>query len=194
MNPKSYTKKQRGFTLIELLVVVAIIGLISSVVLSSLASAREKAADAKATQEMHQFQVAVQLFFNENGRYPYPGDLNWHCLVSTGCLFAGSSISGPSGELAQVMEPENERRFTFIKKAEALISGKIGSLSLNPTANGGSTYKGPMYKCFNTSCTQADIIITTKNTMSGLSGYQAISGINLYQQAANGGQAYVPVY
>jgi len=50
----------KGFTLIELLVVIAIIGLLSSIVLVSLKSARDKAKYAKAQQEIQQFvKVAV---------------------------------------------------------------------------------------------------------------------------------------
>ncbi|HAT68259.1 MAG: hypothetical protein A2481_03760 [Candidatus Yonathbacteria bacterium RIFOXYC2_FULL_47_9] len=48
-------KNKNGFTLIELLVVISIIGLLSSVILASLNSARAKALRSKAIQEMRQF-------------------------------------------------------------------------------------------------------------------------------------------
>jgi len=63
--------KTSGFTLIELLVVIAIIGILSSVVLSSLNSARAKARDAKRLSDMHQMQVALELYHNSFGVYPY---------------------------------------------------------------------------------------------------------------------------
>ena len=58
-----------GFTLIELLVVVAIIGLLSSIVLASLNSARTKAKNAAATAAFSQINRAVQMDYNDYGSY-----------------------------------------------------------------------------------------------------------------------------
>jgi len=62
--------KSKGFTLIELLVVIAIIGILSSVVLASLNSAREKSRDAKRVSDIKQLQLALELYFDSNSAYP----------------------------------------------------------------------------------------------------------------------------
>ncbi len=64
---------KRGFTLIELLVVVAIIGMLSSVVLASLNTARGSARDARRAQDIKQIQTALELYQNDNGLYPISG-------------------------------------------------------------------------------------------------------------------------
>lgn len=65
-------KFYRGFTLIELLVVIAIIGLLSSVVLASLSSARAKSRDAKRLSDMKQIQMALEFYKDSKGKYPGP--------------------------------------------------------------------------------------------------------------------------
>ena len=61
---------KKGFTLIELLVVIAIIGILSSVVLASLSTARQKSRDAKRISDLGQIQLALELFFDANQSYP----------------------------------------------------------------------------------------------------------------------------
>jgi type II secretion system protein G len=63
-------KQQKGFTLIELLVVIAIIGLLASVVLLALNSARQKSRDAKRLADVRQIASALELYFNDNNKYP----------------------------------------------------------------------------------------------------------------------------
>lgn len=67
----------RGFTLIELLVVIAIIGILSSVVVASLNSARKKARDARRVADVKQLQLALELYFDSStGSGKYPANLN----------------------------------------------------------------------------------------------------------------------
>lgn len=60
----------RGFTLIELLVVIAIIGLLSSVILASLGGARAKGRDARRIADIRQLQMALELYYDTNNKYP----------------------------------------------------------------------------------------------------------------------------
>ncbi len=60
---KKFTK---GFTLIELLVVIAIIGILSSVVLASLNTARDKGANAAAKANLNNARAQAELFYDDN--------------------------------------------------------------------------------------------------------------------------------
>lgn len=59
----------RGFTLIELLVVVAIIGLLSSIVLASLNSARVKGSNAALVSQLTNMRTEAELLLNSTDNY-----------------------------------------------------------------------------------------------------------------------------
>ena len=58
--------KTGGFTLIELLVVIAIIGILSSVVLVSLNSARGKGKDTRVMSDINQIRTQLESDFTSN--------------------------------------------------------------------------------------------------------------------------------
>lgn len=70
MNLKVKKSEKKGFTLIELLIVIAIIGLLSSISFVSFSNVREKARDAKRLHEIKQIVLALQMYYQDSGRYP----------------------------------------------------------------------------------------------------------------------------
>ena len=89
---KKYTK---GFTLIELLVVIAIIGILASIVLVSLNSARKKGNDARVISDVNELRTSFETTYNGSG---YP-DLNPG--VTSG-FDATNTSQGDASNLAQV--------------------------------------------------------------------------------------------
>ena len=72
---QTHSRIRRGFTLIELLVVIAIIGILASIVLASLNSARRKSRDARRVADIKQLQLALELYFDANNS-AYPAALS----------------------------------------------------------------------------------------------------------------------
>jgi len=64
------TPRVWGFTLIELLVVISIISLLSSIVLSSVGTARDKARLTKAQAEIREVRTAIGLLESDTGKWP----------------------------------------------------------------------------------------------------------------------------
>ncbi len=89
-------KNKEGFTLIELLVVVAIIGMLASLILASLNSARTKARDSRRLSDLK--EIANLITVNETspeGAIGCSGNVN-NCSSVTG-LEALSRFKDPSG-------------------------------------------------------------------------------------------------
>lgn len=77
----------RGFTLIELLVVIAIIGILASVVLASLNTARDKGTNAAIQQSVSNARSQAEIYGNQtDGSVDYDGlcdDANINQLESS---------------------------------------------------------------------------------------------------------------
>ena len=69
---KFFSKRrgESGFTLIELLVVIAIIGILATIVLVSLNTARQKARDTRRISDMRQVALALEMYYDDNSAYP----------------------------------------------------------------------------------------------------------------------------
>ena len=63
-------KNKLGFTLLELLVVIFIIGVLSTMAIVALQSARKSARDAKRVSDIRQMQTALELYFHDWQEYP----------------------------------------------------------------------------------------------------------------------------
>lgn len=101
--------KSKGFTLIELLVVISIIGMLSSIVLASLNSARAKSRDANRIETLKQIQNALVLYYDTAGHYPLPGGNNWvaSCFVSGNWIPDAGNYNWSAGYIpSQAHDPQ----------------------------------------------------------------------------------------
>ena len=71
-----YVHTSPGFTLIELLVVISIIGLLSTLAVVALSSARAKTRDTKRLADIKQLQTTLDLYYEKYGSYPVSGSCN----------------------------------------------------------------------------------------------------------------------
>jgi prepilin-type N-terminal cleavage/methylation domain-containing protein len=67
-----YLRRSRGFTLVELLVVIAIIGILATLLLPAVQTAREAGRRVHCKNNLHQIGLGLHLFYDVNKRFP-PG-------------------------------------------------------------------------------------------------------------------------
>ena len=143
---------KKGFTLIELLVVIAIIGLLSTLAVVALGSAREKARDSKRVSDLKQIQTALELYFPDAGN-TYPpgaalvlGTVNTaECLDDEGFGAAGCGQAADDTLYMAIVpaDPLNDApnvytytaassSYSIVAELEGEISGLSGSITASP--------------------------------------------------------------
>ncbi len=88
------SKTEKGFTLIELLVVIAIIGILSTVVITSLNSAREKSKIASIKSTLKQLYNQAAINQAEYGSF-----------ANSNTSYSDLTCTGPGGNLAKIAQP-----------------------------------------------------------------------------------------
>ncbi len=136
---------KKGFTLIELLVVIAIIGLLSTLAVVALSSAREKARDSKRLSDLKQVQTALELHYTDNSAYPEEptaitlGTDDYNCLnvdgfQATGCenAYMGLVPADP-GTTSYTYLSADGTNYTLTATLEGTVSGLSGDIQATPS-------------------------------------------------------------
>lgn len=134
--------KRQGFTLIELLVVIAIIGLLSTLAVVALGSARVKARDSKRLSDLKQLQTALELYYTDQNAYPTGSGVtlgagSYACLNASGW----STVGCASAYMTTV--PADPQGGTYVYTAasssysintalEGIVNSLSGSIQLTP--------------------------------------------------------------
>lgn len=128
--------RKHAFTLIELLVVVAIIALLISILIPSLAAAREQARGVLCGANLRSMGQAMVLYANDNGG-SLPGPLHPPVFRETGMSFLGNQ--DPSG--FDPMNPETEVPWFLLARIAEYAGGEgtmldaVDKLATCPTAS-----------------------------------------------------------
>lgn len=63
-------KSREGFTLIELMIVIVVLGILASIAVPKLSEVREKANIAVIKSDLHNIQIALEMYYVDNNSYP----------------------------------------------------------------------------------------------------------------------------
>lgn len=129
--------RRRAFTLIELLIVIFIVSLLATLAVVAYQQARIKARDSKRIADIKQIKTALELFFNENSRYPTIEEWNSGSIVSfnSGEVFMNNIPTAPVPADGNCSEASNiyhyipndlESPSSYV--VEFCISNQIGEL------------------------------------------------------------------
>lgn len=134
-------KSTRGFTLIELLVVIAIIGILSSVVLASLTTARSRGTAAAVQNELSNMRAQAELYYSASNSYgpttPAVGASEANCTSGqTGNVLGGTN---GLGSLIQAVASKSDDMRCVASSTAWAVAASVGSGSYCVDSTGKST-------------------------------------------------------
>jgi len=192
---KRNKKSEKGFTLIELLIVISIIGFLSSVVLASMKTAREKAMDSKIAQDLRQFGIAQQLYFDTNGVYAL-GDVDTSVFAKQeNNSFSNNDFNIFSIKVVHAYSYTDQNCNTFRTSAGKLVASKyLSAVPKHPKDNmtnicykaASTTANFTAYAPLVTSTKNVGVILGETNLANLQSLYSATEGQYPRNSAFNG--------
>jgi prepilin-type N-terminal cleavage/methylation domain-containing protein len=131
-------KQNKGFTLIELLVVVAIIGILSSIVLVSLNTARQKGRDASAKGSMSSVRAAAEFYFDSRNNY---GTVT-SATITRGDTGSGNDVNSASSicDYAEVVNLSAAAARQTDTDVDCQVQSGPAGFTATITLNDGQTY------------------------------------------------------
>ncbi len=103
---KKLSNNKLAFTLVETLVVITIVGVLTSLSMVAIQNSRENARNAKRIADVKQMQIALELYYQDNGSYPSslnPGE----SLASNSIVYMETIPFAPTPNDGTCSEGEN---------------------------------------------------------------------------------------
>lgn len=141
--------REKGFTLVELLVVIAIIGVLATLVLLQLGTARARARDTKRIADINQIRTAVESYFEDNGG-SYPTTIDQTTLGKYITKVPGDPLTGTAyGYSYHDVGGSRVDAYQVWAKLEQTAAALNGDVDINSQALGwsGTTVNGDDSTC-----------------------------------------------
>lgn len=116
--------QNKGFSLIELLISITIIGILTSIILSSISKSRDRAYDSKIQQQLNSFRTSAQMYYSNKGGYG----------SATGCnqgIF--NDFTADNGQPGKFIDPANVPSTDI--KCQSIDTAYAVKILLNSSSN-----------------------------------------------------------